>query len=236
MKFAFSYGFQKLRDVLELPVESISDGVMTFFVNTFKWSGREQMLDAEVSAVNCQSTIFGLKGDYNCPIECLNYAQWYINSHICQQLSHQILPSAIQSQSIEDEFTRNVYFHGDADCFVSSSLRHPNSSQLLDSVLSVDDTNKYLGKGTYAPSASSKGKFKLSASASPFISSAVREKVKCEGTGLFIPKVDIERKPKLKETDLCTPDVRNLSHLYFHYKLGWFFQVELCFNLKNCHS
>lgn len=68
--------------------------------------------------------------------------------------------------------------------------------------LSVDETEKYLGSSAYVPSASSNGKFKLRASASPFVSSAVGEKVQCEGTELSIPKVDRERKPKVKRNRL----------------------------------
>nr|XP_027104171.1 uncharacterized protein LOC113725288 isoform X3 [Coffea arabica]XP_027104172.1 uncharacterized protein LOC113725288 isoform X3 [Coffea arabica]XP_027110629.1 uncharacterized protein LOC113730258 isoform X3 [Coffea arabica]XP_027110630.1 uncharacterized protein LOC113730258 isoform X3 [Coffea arabica] len=208
MKIAFSYGYEKLRDVLKGPLESIGEGVMGFLVNTIKWSGRLQTLDAEVSVVDNQSSIFHLKGDYNCPIQCLNYSQWYINSDEFRQSSLQTLPSVVQSQSIEDEFSQNIYFAGGADCFVPSSIVHPNASQLLDSVLSVDETENYLGKGTSVPPASSKGKFKLSASAPPFISSPVSERAKCEGTGLFIPKVDIEREPKSKERDLRSPEAQ----------------------------
>lgn len=209
MKIALSYGCEKLRDVLKGPVESIGDRVMAFFVNTIERSGRLQTLEAEVSAVDSQARIFQLKGDYNCPIQCLNYSQWYINLDIFRQSCLHLLPSVFQSQIIEDEFTQNIYFAGGLDCFVPSSIVHPNSSQLLDSVLSVYETPKYLGEGTSVPTASSKGKFKLNPSAPPFISSAVREKGKCEGTGLFIPKVDTERKPKSKERYLCSPEVSN---------------------------
>ncbi|XP_071934397.1 uncharacterized protein [Coffea arabica] len=208
MKIAFSYGYEKLRDVLKGPLESIGEGVMGFLVNTIKWSGRLQTLDAEVSVVDNQSSIFHLKGDYNCPIQCLNYSQWYINSDVFRQSSLQTLPSVVQSQSTEDEFTQNIYFAGGADCFVPSSIVHPNASQLLDSVLSVHETENYLGKCTSVSPASSKGKFKLSASAPPFISSPVSERAKCEGTGLFIPKVDIEREPKSKERDLRSPEAQ----------------------------
>ncbi|KAH7855631.1 hypothetical protein Vadar_026949 [Vaccinium darrowii] len=80
MKSAFSYGAQKLGDIIMLPQESIGEGLQNFFVNTLHRNGNGQRPGERIPLPVFGSEIHeasDLVGDYDLHLADLAYVQQY---------------------------------------------------------------------------------------------------------------------------------------------------------------
>ncbi|KAI3458456.1 hypothetical protein Pfo_015119 [Paulownia fortunei] len=80
IRYAFSYGYRKLRDLLMLQEGSISGGLMKFFANTLNWKQRLEM-ENQVSRSRDRRRyeVSDLNGNCMSSFQGLIYGQWCLN-------------------------------------------------------------------------------------------------------------------------------------------------------------
>ncbi|KAA8533983.1 hypothetical protein F0562_031500 [Nyssa sinensis] len=198
IRCAFSYGARKLGGILSLPRERIAEGLKRFFITTLDHNGRGLRSDVQVPVMvysTGRSEVSDLSGDHDRGFTGLQNDQWYHNYTLAIPVQHSLptLPSQVWYMGAQMQLKRNFFSTRNANDFIPQSFCHPFPFQLSSSSLSVKETMKFRGTGTYIPEVNVEEKLKLQGAETYNFDLGVEEKLKSRGTGPFFPDMCVEK-------------------------------------------
>ncbi|XWS65603.1 hypothetical protein CRYUN_Cryun05aG0127800 [Craigia yunnanensis] len=163
IRYAISYGAQRLGEILMLPGENMGVGLEKFFVNTLGRNGRGQRPDVQ-SPVHAfgtgRSEVSDLRGNYDGHYNVLLYSQWYHNyvSSVPSQPSTVSSSSQTQKKNAWDAICRfvrckrNIFYRRGTNVFIPRlPFSHPCALQLPAATYGIEKMTKSRGTGTYIP-------------------------------------------------------------------------------------
>lgn len=164
IKYAFSYGAERLWEALKLPGESMGMALEKFFVNSLDRNGKGQRADAQVPVPafgTGRSEASDLGGDYSNLYYSMQYGHWYHNYTLYLNSCSSPLSSP-SSQTYNEspwdgvrQLLRSMthpFYQNDQDVYYQRPLVcHPYASQVPITTNGTDGMVRSRGTGTYIP-------------------------------------------------------------------------------------